>query len=130
MEYLKELVRALFNKPKLKPVLEKEQSYIYQIPKFIDPSTVLTLTNKGWYIGKRRISVEEASQLKAEAREFEGSYLWQLIRRDVHYIAYLQGTAKRRIGDEKAAQVDAIYAGAMYKDLEIIEEFIERCKKL
>ncbi len=94
---------------------------IDQIPKFISVDSLLTLTNKGWYIGKRRLLPDQASILKAEAREFGNSFLWKLIRNDIHYQAYLQGTAKRR------TDMDAIYAGAMYKDLEILEEFIERC---
>lgn len=121
-----ERIRTLFHKFKLKskPEPEKEQPYIHKIPRFIDASQLLTLTSRGWYIGDRRLSPEEASQLAAEAREFSKSYLWQLMRRDVHYMAYLQATAKCR------TESDLIYAGAMYRDLEILEEFMKRCKTL
>jgi len=111
-------------KERLKAFFVKENPEIYQIPAFISPENLLTLTNKGWYIGKRRLQPDQAALLKDEAREFSNSFLWKLMRNDVHYQAYLQATAKRR------TDMDAIYAGAMYKDLEILEQFMERAAKL
>lgn len=94
---------------------------IHQIPRFIHPDSLLVLTSRGWYIGKRRLQTDQASILKEEARQFADSFLWKLMRNDVHYQAYLQGTAKRR------TDLDAVYAGAMYRDLEILEKFIDNC---
>lgn len=112
-------------KEELIKLLEKEQPEIYKIPRFIDADSVLRLIpGKGWYVGKKRLSPEDTSVLKAEAADFSKSYLWKLMRNDIHYVAYLQATAKRRTDE------DAIYAGAMYKDLEILEQFIEEAKKL
>lgn len=99
----------------------ENESKIYRIPRFIDESEVLSLTNQGWYIGRRRLKQEEVAALKAEARDFQKSILWQMMRRDIHYVAYLQATAKRH------TEMDAIFAGAMYKDLEILEKFIKQC---
>lgn len=107
------LYRKLFGKPK-----------IYRIPRFIDGDSVLRLTNFGWYIGNRKLSDEDRTTLKAEAAEFADSYLWELMRKDIHYAAYLQATAKRRTDE------DAIYGGAMYRDLEILESFLNSCKSL
>lgn len=97
---------------------------IYQIPRFIDETNVLHATSKGWYIGKRRLKAEEVQALKAEAKDFAESYLWQLMRRDIHYVAYLQSTNKRH------TEEDAIYGGAMYRALEILEQFITQCTAL
>lgn len=119
MEWLWKILRK-------KLLIEKNDDLgeIYQIPKFMSAEQVLRLTNKGWYIGKRRIPPEEVAALKQEATNFKNSFLWRLMRRDIHYQAYLQATAKRK------TDADAFYAGAMYKDLEVIEEFIERCESL
>lgn len=97
---------------------------VYQIPRFISGEQVLQATSRGWYIGKRKLATEEISALKAEARDFEKSFLWQLMRNDIHYVAYLQSTAKA------ATTADLVYGGAMYKDLEILEQFIKQCKAL
>jgi hypothetical protein len=102
--------------------LEKRTSH--RIPRFIDSTEVLSVSSRGWYIGPRKLRAEEVSALKAEAKDFERSFLWQTMRRDIHYLAYLQATAKA------ATQDDLIYAGAMYKDLEILESFIKQCKAL
>lgn len=103
---------------------DDEQPDIYRIPRFISDNSVLTLTKDGWRIGNRILNAEDRATLRLEAAEFGGSFLWKMMRNDIHYVAYLQGTAKRR------TETDAIYAGAMYKDLEILETFIEQCKKL
>lgn len=108
----------------LAQLLEDEQPEIHQIPRFISQDKVLTLTERGWTIGNRVLSPEDRATLKLEAKEFAGSFLWVMMRNDIHYIAYLQSTAKRR------TDLDAIYGGAMYRDLEILEAFLEQCKKL
>lgn len=102
----------------------KKKLDIQLIPRFIDETEVLTLTNKGWYIGGRKMTKEESDALRSEALEFRKSYLWQVMRRDIHYQAYLQSTNKR------ATEIDAVYGGAMYKCLEILEKFLENCETL
>lgn len=116
--------RKNIGKKKLIDTDDKKLPRIYQIPRFIDESEVLQLTSRGWYIGKHKLSGPEVSALKAEALDFQKSYLWQLMRRDVHYVAYLQSTTKR------ASELDAVYGGAMYRCLSILEEFIKQCQTL
>jgi hypothetical protein len=111
-------------KDRISQLFEKEQPEIYKIPRFISEDSLLQLTADGWSIGKRKLKPEDLATLKLEAKEFEGSFIWRLMRNDIHYMAYLQATAKRR------TDADAIYAGAMYRDLEILETFLEQCKKL
>ena len=96
----------------------------YRIPRFISEDSILLFSNNGWYIGSKKLSDAEIQTLREEAKDFDGSLLWRMMRRDVHYLAYLQSTAKR------ATEYDALYGGAMYKDLEILEQFIKRCKSL
>lgn len=103
------------------PLHIEESTKIHRIPRFIDETEVLSLTNRGWYIGTRKLSPDEVADLKAEARDFKNSTLWQMMHRDIHYLAYLQATAKRH------TEMDAIFAGAMYKNLEILEKFIKQC---
>jgi hypothetical protein len=97
---------------------------IHRIPRFIDVDQVLVRKGPYWYIGQRKLPREEVAALKEDAKQLKGSYLWRFMRRDVHYIAYLQATAKCRTED------DALYAGAMYKNLEVLEQFIENLTTL
>ena len=113
--------------------LEKKVE-IHPIPKFISEDELLhevirkdghqRIVNRGWYVGKRKIPETEVAALREEAKQFSQSFLWELMRRDVHFIAYLRATAKARTDS------DLIYAGAMYYDLELLETFIEKCKSL
>lgn len=109
-------------------LLENEKPEIPRIPRFASDKHVLQVMTNGkdkyFYIGKRRLKEDEVIALRAEAKDFRGSFLWDLMRRDIHFLAYLQATAKRR------ADEDAIYAAAMYRDLEILETFIENCAEL
>lgn len=97
---------------------------IHRIPRGISEEQLLLRTSRGWYIGTRRLSNEEVAALKADAQQFANSHLWRVMRNDIHYLAYLQATANRRTDE------DALYAGAMYRNLEILEQFIANCKTL
>lgn len=103
---------------------EETEPETYQIPKFISEQSVLQSVRGVWTIGKRKLGPEERSTLRAEAESFANSFLWKLMRNDIHYLAYLQSTAKR------ATDLDAVYGGAMYRDLEVLETFMEQCKGL
>lgn len=104
--------------------LHVEKKTIPKITRFISADQILVQTAQGWYIGRRKLAKEEISALKTEAEQFSNSYLWDLMRKDIHYMAYLQATAKRRTDE------DAIYAGAMYYNLELLEKFMAHCKRL
>lgn len=94
------------------------------IPKFISIDDILRKTPQGVFIGDRKLKSEETQALKLDAEYFENSILWQLMKRDVHYIAYLQATNKAKTQD------DINYANAMYKNLEVLAEFIKNCRTL
>lgn len=92
--------------------------------KAVHEDELLVLTNKGWYVGGKRIEPETVSQLRAEARDFKRSYLWKMMSRDVRFMAYMRATNKARTPE------DMIYSSAMYYDLELLEKFIDRCAEL
>jgi len=91
--------------------------------KAVHEDELLTVTSRGWYVGKRRLQPDEVSLLKQEAKEFKGSYLWKLMSRDVKYMAYLRATNKARTSE------DLLYSNAMYYNLELLETFITKCEE-
>lgn len=92
--------------------------------KAVHEDELLVQTNRGWYIGKHRLSDAEMAALSAEAKDFRDSYLWKMIRKDVQFVAYLRSQAKARTDG------DLIYGSAMYYNIELIQKFIERCESL
>lgn len=92
--------------------------------KAVHEDELLIFTNKGWYFNKNRLTDEQVATLREEAREFEGSFLWRLMSNEVKFLAYLRGSNKAR-HDE-----DLIFSGAMYYDLELLEQFLKNCRNL
>lgn len=92
--------------------------------KAVHEDQLLIQTNRGWYVGTRKLSPEEVARLRDDARQFENSHLWRFIRREIRFMAFLQATNKARTDS------DLLYSSAMYYDLEIIEKFITKCKEL
>lgn len=94
-----------------------------RIPRPITEDEILVQTTKGWSIGGRKLRAEEVTALRDDARHFLDSVLWQVMRKDIHYVAYLRATNKAT--NEK----DILYANAMYADLVQIEKFLKQCAK-
>lgn len=104
---------------------KKESSSLRNsIPRPIFEDEVLVSTTKGWYIGTRRLTKEEVSALREDARHFQDSFMWSVLRKDIHFLAYLRATNKAQ------SVKDIEYANAMYQNLEIIEKFLKRCTEL
>lgn len=103
---------------------KKNSSLKTSIPRPIFEDEVLTVTNKGWYIGNRKLSQEEVTGLREDAKAFGASYLWKVMRKDIHFMAYLRATNKAQSAE------DIVYANSMYYNLELIEKFIKRCTEL
>lgn len=103
--------------------LKKEDGSLKKrsIPKPMFDDEILLHTSKGWYIGKRKLRAEEVTALKDDARHFSDSVLWNIMRKDIHFMAYLRATNKAQ------TQEDIFYANAMYANLELLEKFIKRC---
>lgn len=85
---------------------------------------VLTMTNRGWAYKGRRLSPEEVTQLKEEARTFGDSLLWRLMTQDIRYIA---NTSMFEKGVDRES---TIFGRAMLYNLQILEDFITRSKQL
>jgi hypothetical protein len=94
------------------------------IPKFIGIEDILRITTRGVYIGGRKLAREEIQALKADAQYLHQSFLWQMMRREIHYLAYNKASNQARNQD------DINYANAMYKNLEVLEQFIKNCRGL
>lgn len=95
---------------------------VKRLLKAVHEDELLVQTNRGWFIGRRRLSPEEVQALKAEAKDFRGSYLWNAMKKDVKFMAFLRATNLAK------SDMDLIYSGAMYYDLELLEKFIENCE--
>lgn len=83
--------------------------------KAISEDDILTIVGKEWFYKKRKLTREEMLILKEEAASFEKSLLYELMYRDLRYLA-------SRMMNEDAQTVDDItfgkamlYNGAMEK---------------
>jgi hypothetical protein len=85
---------------------------------------ILTITNRGWFTHNRRLTEEEVNQLKDEARALKGSVLWTMMANEVRYLANINMFEK---GDTPNATT---FGRAMLYNLQLLEQFIDRCKKL
>ena len=95
-----------------------------KIPKPLFEEDILTQRSNGWYINGRKVSREDLLALADEARMWRKSVLWNYMRKQVHYMAYLRATNKAR------TDKDIDHANAMYASLEVLERFIDRCTAL
>lgn len=85
---------------------------------------LLTITNKGVSLGKKRLSPEEVAQIKEEARQFSNSYVWKLMSNEIRYEANLRMFEKGIIPE------NTTFGRAMLYDLGILETFLRQSKKL
>jgi hypothetical protein len=81
------------------------------------------MTNRGWSYRGRRLSPEEVSQLKEEARTFGDSLLWQMISSEIKYVAQVRMFEKAAIELE-----NTLFGRAMLYNIQIIETFIKNTK--
>lgn len=103
---------------------KEDSSLKNSISRPIFEDEVLVHTNKGWYIGSRKLKPEEVTSLREDAKQFRDSFLWNVMRKDIHFMAYLRATNKAQ------SSKDIEFANAMYQNLEILENFLKRCTEL
>lgn len=84
---------------------------------------ILLMTNKGWFLNKRKLSPEELGELKQEAMDFKKSALWQLMQRDLEYHAFLRGRKAQTDEDNLACHY-------LFYNLDLIQQYINNCSKL
>ena len=108
-----------------KTIVRKVVNYLTRhLIRALTEDDILIITNNRYFLGKRKLTDEEIGTLKQEAKDFSKSFLWELMRRDIQFLAYMRGSRKAKDAN------DIIFSNAMYYDLEIIETFINRIKQL
>jgi hypothetical protein len=85
---------------------------------------VLRVVGRGLALGESRLTDEEAGILKEESSALLNSILWKYIKRNIEYVA------SQKLGREAKSKEDIIAGNMMFYNLQIIEEFISRLKKL
>lgn len=85
---------------------------------------ILTMSNRGWFLNKRKLSQEEIAELKDEAQALKDSVLWRLMMRDIKY------SANVRMFEKGSIDGNNIFGRAMLYNLELLNSFIENCRKL
>lgn len=90
----------------------------------ITEDDILTVTNKGWFYHKRKLTPEEVTQLQEEARSFKGSVLWNYMSNEVRYLANLQ------MFEKGISAENTVFGRAMLYNLQLLQQFLDRCSKL
>jgi len=88
----------------------------------ISPDDILTLTNRGWFYGGRKLTPEEVVQFKEEAKAFGDSILWRIMTSEIRYQANLRMF-------EKGIGENTVFGRAMLYNLELLEQFIRNIKE-
>lgn len=90
----------------------------------ITEKDILTVTNKGWYTGSRKLTQEEVAQLKEECQGLKESVLWKLMSNEIRYLANLQ------MFEKGIDRENTVFGRAMLYNLELLDKFIDRCSNL
>jgi|GEM_PF-4241909 len=90
----------------------------------INADEIITFTNQGTYLKGRRLTNEEVFQLKDDANSFEKSFLWQVMTNEVRFLS------NDRMFEKSAVEGNSVFGRAMLYNLNILEQFIKRCKNL
>src|SRR5687768_15711386 len=90
----------------------------------ITEKDILAITNKGWFMEKRKLSPEEVVFLKEEAEALKKSLLWKLMADDLRWQANL------RMFEKSAEGGNSVFGRAMLYNVEVIRQYLERVIKL
>lgn len=91
---------------------------------FITEQDVLRIVNRNLYLGDSKLSDEEIGILKEESGALLNSMLWKFMKRNVEYLATV------KMGKQARNTEDIIFGNAMFHNLFIIEEFLNKIEKL
>lgn len=95
----------------------------YLTDKLLRPVTVqdlLRIEAAGIYIGKTKLTKEEVTSLVGEAKNFEKSLLWNLMRNNVYWIANF----KMIKGERDQRDID--FGRGTVHGIDVCAEFIEK----
>lgn len=90
--------------------------------KAVTEDDILIMTNGKWLLQKKKLTDEEIGSLKEDAKHFSHSVLWELIKKDLYFLAYLRGSRKAKDAN------DVMFSNAMFYNISIIDQFINKLK--
>jgi hypothetical protein len=90
----------------------------------VEEGDILTITNKGWFVHKRKLSEEEVIQLKEEAESLHHSVIWNMMANEIRFLA------NDRMFEKSAEEGNSVFGRAMLYNLQLLEKFINNCRKL
>lgn len=108
MKYIKKLLVQYLTRKLLKAVSSED---------------IITITSRGWVTENRTLTQEERQQIKMEAQDLADSTLWKYLSKELEYAAFVRG--RKATNDE-----DNMACHYMFYNLDLIEQFLERCRKL
>ena len=85
---------------------------------------ILTITNKGWFQGKRKLSEEEIMFLKEEAKALQESILWKMMVSELRWMANL------RMFEKSAEEGNSAFGRALLYAIETERQYLDRVSKL
>jgi len=91
--------------------------------KAVTKDDILLITNNGWVSRGRVLSPDEKQLIQDEAKTLLDSVLWQYLSKEIEYVAFVRGRKAKNDEDNLACHY-------MFYNLDLIETFLERCKKL
>lgn len=92
--------------------------------KAVTVDEVLIISGKDWLVNKRKLSKEEIMLLKEEASSFYESSLYKVIKKELKYGMTLDRYDKATTAD------DMIFGKASAYNISLIEQYIDRIRKL
>ena len=90
----------------------------------IPEEAVLTVSNRGWFLNKRKLSPEEVAHLAETCRSFQESEVWKLVHNEIRYLANLQ------MFEKGIKEENTVFGRAMLYNLEIMEKFLVMCGRM
>lgn len=90
----------------------------------ISEEDIITVTNRGWLKGKRKMDEAEVTQLKQEAEELKKSVLWNYMSNEVRWLANLQ------MFEKGISKDNTVFGRAMLYNLELCNKFLDRISRL
>lgn len=92
--------------------------------KVVTEDDILRITTRGHYIGRRKLTEEEFGILVQDAKDLRESVLWELMKKDIEWVATL------RLGRKATTIDDIIYGNSMFYNLEMIEKYLDNLSTL
>lgn len=90
--------------------------------KAVSEDDILRITSTGYMAGKRKLERDEINLLREEANAWRESLIWDYMKKEVEWIAFVRG---RKATSEK----DTYASNAMYYNLDLMQKFLDNLSK-